>query len=192
MDRALRVPENALNFLAAAAVLFLMLLGVVQIMLRMKWLFNAPIFGYIDMIEVAMPVLAILGIAYCQRTGTHIRMDILMNRFSGRLLWIVECFAAIATLIIALLLARFAWTFFFDAYSIGDSTTDAEINTWPSKLLVPFAFALLALRMIVQVLGTARLAIKPHLTPVGVIVQKDIAAQAQEEIREAMGREDRG
>ncbi|MEM7742968.1 MAG: TRAP transporter small permease [Pseudomonadota bacterium] len=202
MDRATRLPEDALNFIAALAIMFLMLLGVVQIGLRLRelcipftdtcvQLLNAPIFGYIDMIELAMPILAIIGISYVQRQGAHIRMDILMGRLSGRVLWIIEAFAAICTLIIAVLLARFAWTFFYDAYSIGDSTTDAEISTWPSKLLVPFAFALWVIRMLVQFLGAIRLSLNPDLPPVGVVVQKDIAAQAQDEIRDALGGENR-
>ncbi|MFK7945420.1 MAG: TRAP transporter small permease [Paracoccaceae bacterium] len=187
LDRFLRWPEDALNLIAATAILFLMLLGVVQVVLRAKFLFNAPIFGYIDMIELAMPVLAIIGISYCQRQGTHIRMDILMGRLTGRTLWSIETFAGLCTLVIAALLAWFAWNFFYDAYNIGDSTTDAEIDTWPSKLLVPLAFGLLVLRMITQTMGAARLAVNPDLTPVGVVVQKDIAEQAKEEIREAMG-----
>ena len=186
LDRLLRWPEDAFNFIAAMAIMLLMLMGVVQIVAGLRWLFNAPIFGYIDMIELSMPVLAIMGIAYCQRQGVHIRMDILIQNFSGRLLWTVETFAALCTFGIMCFLTYFAWNFFNDAFVIGDSTTDAEIDTWPSKLLVPIAFALLVLRSVVQVLGGLRLAINPALTPVGVVVQKDIAEQAQEEIREAM------
>jgi len=95
-DRLLSPLEDLLNFIAAMAVLFLMLLGVVQIVLRARWLFNAPIFGYIDMIELSMPILAILGISYCQRHGVHIRMDILLQYLKGRLLWAVEAFASLA------------------------------------------------------------------------------------------------
>lgn len=198
LDGVLSVKEDALNFIAAVATMFLVLIGVYQIVVGMRdlcafWdaelcvkLINAPMFGYIDMIELAMPILAIIGIAYCQRHGTHIRMDILVGRFRGRTLWIVESFAAFMTLILAIMLAIFAYQFFHDALVKGDSTTDAEIDTWPSKLLVPIAFAMLALRLVVQLLGAVRLAIDPTLQPVGVVVQKDIAEQAQEEIREAM------
>ena len=190
LDRILRFPEDAFNFIAAMAIMLLMLMGVVQIVAGLRWLFNAPIFGYIDVIELAMPVLAIMGIAYCQRMGVHIRMDILIQNFSGRLLWTVETFAALCTCAIMCFLTYFAWNFFNDAFVIGDSTTDAEIDTWPSKLLVPIAFALLVLRAFVQVLGGLRLAINPGLQPIGVVVQKDIAEQAQEEIREAMAGEE--
>ena len=203
IDRVLRLPENALNMVAAAATMFLVLIGVYQIVIGMRdlctfgedpiciGLINKPMFGYIDMIELAMPVLAIIGIAYCMRMGTHIRMDLLIGRLRGRLLWSIETLVALVTLIFAILMARFSFDFFYDAYTLGDSTTDAELDTWPSKLLVPLAFALLACRLLVQFLGALRLVVNPDLPPVGVLVQKDIAEQAQEEIREAMAGADR-
>lgn len=199
LDRILRWPEDALNFAAATATMFLVLIGVYQIVIGMRdlcafWdddlcvnLINAPMFGYIDMIELAMPILAIIGIAYCMRVGTHIRMDILIGNLRGRVLWIIETFVALLTLLVALMLMYFSYNFFWDAYTLGDSTTDAEIDTWPSKLLVPLAFAFLSARLVVQFLGALRLALSPSLEPVGVVVPKDIAEQAREEIREAMG-----
>ena len=93
-DRLLRPVESALNFVAAIAVMFLMVLGVVQIILRIRQLcvpwtdlcvagINSPMFGYIDMIQLAMPILAVLGISYAQRYGVHIRMDIVIERLRG-------------------------------------------------------------------------------------------------------------
>ena len=189
-DRLLRPLEDALNFIAAVAVMFLMMLGVVQVALRMRWLFNAPIFGYIDMIELAMPILAVLGISYAQRHGVHIRMDILIQSLKGRALWWVETFSSLATLIIIVLLTRFSWVFFHNAYTSGDSTTDAQLLTWPSKMLVPIAFGILSLRLLVQFLGSLRLALDPTRDPVGVVVPMDVAGHAREEIREVFGEED--
>jgi TRAP-type C4-dicarboxylate transport system permease small subunit len=188
-DRLLSPLEDLLNFIAAIAVMFLMLLGVVQIALRTRWLFNAPIFGYIDMIELSMPMLAILGLSYCQRHGVHIRMDILLQHLRGRVLWVIEAFASLAGLAIIALLARYSWVFFHDAYISGDSTTDAELLTWPSKLLVPFALAILSIRLAIQFAGAIRLVIDPTREPIGVVVVKDVAEQAREEIREALGEE---
>jgi C4-dicarboxylate transporter, DctQ subunit len=197
-DRLLRPVEDVFNFVAAIAVLFLMVLGCVQIVLRIRRLcvpwtdlcvpgINQPMFGYIDMIQLAMPILAVLGISYAQRHGVHIRMDILIERLRGRTLWIVESVNALVTLGIVLLLTRFSWVFFHDAYLSGDSTIDALYLTWPSKLLVPFALAILVLRMLVQLLGSIRLAIDPARELVGVVAPQDVAAQAQHEIREVMG-----
>lgn len=188
-DSLLRPVENAFNMVAALAVLFLMMLGVVQVVMRLRWLFNAPIFGYIDMIELSMPILAVLGISYCQRHGVHIRMDILVQHLRGRWLWLAETLAAILTLAIVLVLTRFSWQFFLDAFLIGDSTVDAELPTWPSKVLVPIAFAILAARLLIQLLGAVRLVVDPAREPLGVVVPLDVAGHAREEIREALGEE---
>ncbi len=189
-DRLLCPVEDALNFIAATAVLFLMMLGVVQVVMRVRWLFSAPIFGYIDMIELSMPILAILGISYCQRHGVHIRMDIMLQKLRGRTLWVVETFNSAVALAIVLLLTRFSWVFFMDAYTSGDSSVDAEYLTWPSKLLVPIALAILSARLLIQFLGSLRLAIDPERELIGVLKPADVAEQAREEIREALGGED--
>jgi C4-dicarboxylate transporter DctQ subunit len=186
-DRALRPVENILNMIAAMAILVLMILGVAQIVMRARWLFNAPIFGYIDVIELVMPALAIMGFSYCQREGVHIRMDIVIRRFEGRMLWAIETFTTLFTLIIVGLMVRYSFVFFHDAYSLGDSTRDAELLTWPTKLMVPAAFALCCLRLLIQLGGSLRLTVSPDLKPVGVVVAKDVVAQAEEEIREALG-----
>lgn len=181
-ERMLRPVEDVTNFIAAIAVLFIMALGCVQIVMRMRFLFNAPIFGYIDMIELSMPILAVLGISYAQRHGVHIRMDILVDRLRGRTLWLVETFNSFATLAIVLCLVAFTAVFFRDAYTSGDSTVDAMLLTWPSKLLVPIALAVLAIRMILQLLGSIRMAVDPSRELIGVIAPMDVAAQAQAEI----------
>ncbi len=57
--------ENLLNLIAAIAIFILMALGIVQIGLRS--IFNFPIVGYIDLVELSMASMAFLGAAYCQR-----------------------------------------------------------------------------------------------------------------------------
>jgi len=75
-----------------------MLLGVAQIVLRK--FFNAPIVGYIDLVEMSMASFAFLGAAYCQRLGDHIRMDWLVGKFRGRALWCAELTPTLAALLI--------------------------------------------------------------------------------------------
>src|SRR5215207_6120824 len=81
-DRALSHVEDSLNLIAALAVFFLMFVGVVQIVGRT--VFDFAIYGYIDYMEQASALFAFLGIAYAQRVGAHIRMDLLLRGFSMR------------------------------------------------------------------------------------------------------------
>ena len=75
--------EDGMNLVAAAAIFFLMFVGVFQIIGRT--VFNTAIYGYIDYMEQASALFAFLGISYAQRVGAHIRMDLLLRGFSHAL-----------------------------------------------------------------------------------------------------------
>lgn len=184
-DRFLTPFEDTANFLAATAIFLLMSLGVLQIVMRS--LFNKPITGYIDLVELSMASMAFLGAAYCQRLGAHIRMELLIGRLRGRALWGAEIFGTLVALFIIGVLIWNGWGHFIRSYTLGDTTIDAEFPVWPSKLLVPVAFSLWFLRLLAQLWGSVRLMINPRLDPAAVVITKDVAEQAQDEIHEVMG-----
>ena len=185
IDRALGRVENAFNLFAGGLVFALMLLGVAQILLRVA--FDAPIFGYIDIVEVSMVGFAVLSIAFVQRVGGHVRMELVLSRLRGRALWLVEAGGALAAAFIVAVLIPYSYMHFARAFSFGDSTIDIELPTWPAKLVVPVALALLLLRLLVQCAGYMRLARHPHHAPVAVPVLQDAATQARREIALAAG-----
>lgn len=185
LDRTLIPVEDGANLLAAFAIFLLMCLGVAQIVMRS--VFNMPINGYIDMVELSMASMAFLGAAYCQRVGAHIRMELLVGRLHGRALWATEVFATLVALFIIGTLIWYSGTHFVRAFTLGDTTIDAEFPVWPSKLLVPLAFTIWWLRLALQLVGSVRLLIDPSKEPIGVVTIKDVADQAQDEIHEVMG-----
>jgi len=185
LDRLMIPVEDLANLLAAFAIFALMCLGVAQIVLRS--VFNSPVTGYIDMVELSMASMAFLGAAYCQRLGAHIRMELLIGRMKGRLLWVAESFGVLVALFIIGTLVWYGWGHFLRSYQLGDTTIDAEFPVWPSKLLVPIAFGIWWIRLAIQFAGSVRLAMDPSRAPVGVVLMKDVADQAQEEIEEIMG-----
>ncbi|MGI3187092.1 TRAP transporter small permease subunit [Nioella aestuarii] len=184
-DRVLIPFEDAANFLAAIAILLLMFLGVGQIVLRT--IFNAPINGYIDLVQLSMASMAFLGASYCQRLGAHIRMDLLVGRMSGRALWSLEIIATLVGLFIIGVLIWYGAQHFWRAYTLGDTTIDAEYIVWPSKLLVPVAFSIWFLRLSVQLWGSIRMFRSPDAETIAVVVHKEVAEQAQDEIQDIMG-----
>lgn len=179
--------EDMANLVAAFAIMALMCLGVAQIVLRS--VFNNPIPGYIDLVELSMASMAFLGAAYCQRLGSHIRMELLIGRLSGRSLWAAEIFGTLVALFIIGTLTWYGFEHFLRSYSLGDTTMDAEYPVWPSKLLVPIAFSIWFVRLSLQLAGSIRLFVDPSKAPVAVVTMKDVAEQAQDEIHEVMGDE---
>ena len=181
LDRWLGLLENGLNLTAGVLIFALMLLGVAQIVMRT--LFDAPIFGYIDIVEVSMVGFAVLSIAYVQRVGGHVRMELVIGRLRGRWLWGAEAVGTALAAFIVGVLIPYSWRHFGRAFEFGDSTIDIELVTWPAKLVVPVALGVLLVRLLVQLAGYLRLVVRPDLDPVGVPTVKDVAAQAQDEIR---------
>lgn len=181
--------EDGMNLIAAAAIFFLMFVGVFQIIGRTA--FNTAIYGYIDYMEQASALFAFLGISYAQRVGAHIRMDLLLRGFSLRFLWSMELFAVLVAMLAITTLVDSTWQNFLRAYQLGDSTIDIKLPVWPTKLLVPFVLAVLWVRLALQAADYARLIRHPNAQPIAVPVIETIEVQAQNEIQEALGREEK-
>ena len=179
-DRWLGAAENGLNFCAGLLIFALMLFGVAQILLRLLW--RSPILGYIDLVELSMVGFAVLSIAFVQRVGGHVRMELLISRLHGRPLWLMEAFGALLAAFIVAVLIPYSYDHFQRAFQFGDSTIDLELATWPAKLAVPIALSALLLRLLVQLAAYWRLALRPDLEPVAVPAIKNLRAQAEDEI----------
>ena len=93
-------------------------------------------------------------------------------------------FAIISVLIYA------SFTNFLRAWSIGDSTMDIRLPTWPAKLMVPLALSVLWLRLSLQICGYLRMIAHPDAQPVAVPKLITLETQVQDEIAEALGREE--
>jgi TRAP-type C4-dicarboxylate transport system permease small subunit len=189
-DRWFSLLEDFLNLFAAFAIFVLMLVGVGQIVGRS--IFNVAIYGYIDYIEQCTAIFAFLGVAYCQRYGTHIRMELLLYMLPKRALWWVEALGVIIAMVVITLLIEGSWYNFQRAYLIGDSTMDIQLPIWPGKLAVPVALTTLWVRLLLQLIGYLRLAFNPGAEPVGVPVVHRPEEVAKAEIEEALGRTERG
>ena len=157
-----------------------MLFGVMQIALRT--VFNSPIFGYIDFVEVTMVGFAVLSISFVQRVGGHVRMELFVARLKDRWLWLVESFGSLVAIFIVAVLIPYSYLHFQRAFQIGDSTIDIELVTWPAKLVVPIALSVLLLRLLLQSLGYLRMSLTPSLHPVAIPLLKDVREQARDEI----------
>lgn len=178
-DRWLFKVESVFNLAGGIVIFSLVMLAVANILGR-KFL-NMPVNGYIDWTEQAMAFFVFLGIAYCQRLGGHIRMDILVRLLKGRVLWFFELLSTLLMLIVTLILTYGSYLHFERAWVIGDSSFDIDLPTWPSKLVVPVMLALLSLRFALHAWGYAQAVIKNPPNPVGVPIPEDPATQAAHE-----------
>lgn len=185
LDRTLFRIEGWMILLGGLAVFSLMLLAVVSVGGRN--LANQPLPGYVDWIEQAMPLIAFVGVAFTQRVGGHIRMDMLIGVLKGRPLWAAELLTVFVMFLLMILLTWGSWAHFARAFDFAapmwsnDSSMDIGLPLWPAKLLAPVAFAVLTLRLALQVWAYARALKTGDLTPVAVPLIEDAATVAAKE-----------
>jgi len=183
LDRMLLPLERFAALLSGIAIFSLMFLAAYSVTGRK--FFASPLLGYVDYIEAAMPIIAIMGISYVQRDGTHIRMDMLVSALKGRLLWLFELISVLLMLLLIVALTWGAWEHFDRSFDCArplcsrDSSIDVGIPIWPSKLVVPIAFGVLVLRLLLQTWGYARALILGLENPVAVPLNLSVAEQAR-------------
>lgn len=182
LDRALLPIERFCALLSGLAIFSLMFLAAYSVAGRK--FFGSPLLGYVDVIELLMPLIAIMGVSYVQRDGTHIRMDMLVSKLNGRALWLFELFSVLMILTLMVALTWGAWDHFARSFDCArpfcskDSTTDIYLPLWPSKLVVPVAFFVLVLRLVLQAWGFGRALVLGLENPVAVPLTLSVAEQA--------------
>ncbi|MGR3273176.1 TRAP transporter small permease [Thalassococcus profundi] len=193
LDRKLYRLERFFALIAGIFAFGLMVLAVVSVTGRNG--FNEPLPGYVDWIETFMPLIAILGVSYVQRDGGHIRMDIVVGQLKGRVLWAVEFITTIGILILILALVWGSWAHFDRSFDMSrpmwsrDSTIDIGLPLWPAKLVVPVAFAVMSVRLVLQIWGYGRAFIRGDETPAAVPLVQSVAEQAAAEAEHIQGRD---
>lgn len=191
LDRGLLKLEWGMAFVSGLGAFGLMLLAVWSVGGRN--LLNEPLRGYVDWIEAVMPVIAIFGISYVQRQGGHIRMDIVVGALGGRVLWLVEFITTLVILVLLVLLVWGTWAHFDRSFDFAkpnwsrDSSIDIGLPIWPAKLVVPVAFAVVSLRLVLQLWGFGRAFVTGQERPVAVPLVQSAAEQAAAEADHMQG-----
>ncbi|MCY6379397.1 TRAP transporter small permease [Hoeflea prorocentri] len=151
---AFRRFEDGLTAVAAAAVFFVMSLGVAEIAGRS--VFNAPIQGHTDLVIVAMPVIVFLGISQCLRKDSHIQMSLIIDMLPYRAAAAVKSIGCLISSVTILCISIGAYRNFERALTFNDNTADLRLITWPFKLIVAGSLLLLAIRFAVFAIGYTR------------------------------------
>ncbi|WP_298291335.1 TRAP transporter small permease subunit [uncultured Litoreibacter sp.] len=182
LDRMLLPLERFMALISGLAVFSLMFLAAYSVTGRK--FFASPMMGYVDYIEAAMPIIAIMGVSYVQRDGSHIRMDMLVGALKGRFLWFFELVSVMLILLLIVALIWGGWAHFDRSFDMTkplwsrDSSIDVGIPIWPSKLVVPLAFGVLCARLLLQIWGYGRAFVLGLENPVAVPLTLTVAEQA--------------
>lgn len=136
--------------------LFVMMVMVVANTLTRKFL-NWPITGVFELTASMLTLAVFLALAYTQKAGAHISVDVLSRHFSGTTRKAFEVSAPVLGAVCFAWATYASWLFAFESFEMGEQEWGSiTYPIWPVKMLVCFGLAALTLRYVVEIFLTAR------------------------------------
>jgi len=137
---------RALVLAAGWVLVLLMVYTVADVVLR--YVFNRPFSGSLELTEFAMAVIVFLGIAYCGWLGGHVAVDIFERPLDHPRLRFVP---VLLTFISAVLFAAIAWLTAVEALgSMHRISNMMRWPHWPFQLTVALGSAMYAIVLVIQ------------------------------------------
>jgi TRAP-type C4-dicarboxylate transport system permease small subunit len=126
LERLIGKCSYCLAMVAGAAILLMMVLTCADVFLR--YFFNAPIEGALDLTQMLMVVVVFFALAYCGWTGGHIVVDLLREMIPAKIL---VPLAIVVNAVGAAAMLTIAWQSIVTAQGYMDT------GETPMTLLVP-------------------------------------------------------
>jgi len=121
-------------------VMLVLMVGLIFISVVMRYVFNMPLLGQVELIEIMMAIVVFSAIAYAQLTRAHVIMDIAINRLHAKHRLILE---GSTNLISIVLFCLIVYCSISNALNTVSTTPIFAFPLRYMRLLVPFGGILL-------------------------------------------------
>lgn len=153
---AIEIASKACGALAALLVVVLVALMLYDVVLR--YAFSAPTIWGFEVSTWTMGCVFVLAIGYALATDSHVRVDLLYDWLSRRVLnWVDLLGMTFLLLPIVLWLTWGLWHYFLEALRSGEVSGQSAWNpkVWPFRFVLFVGFAAFALQVMAQIIRTA-------------------------------------
>jgi TRAP-type mannitol/chloroaromatic compound transport system permease small subunit len=139
---------NICNFLILAACV----VSAANAMIRYAFGYSSN--SWLELQWYMFAVVIMFGASYTFKKNEHVRVEILYLMLSERgQLWLDMIGTLFFLIPSCLLLAYLSWPFFYQAYAVGEISSNAGgLIRWPIKFVIPAGFVLLALQGVSEVI----------------------------------------
>jgi TRAP-type C4-dicarboxylate transport system permease small subunit len=138
---------------AGSVLVILFVMGFVGAEVLMRYAFNAPIPGHLELSELMMPAIVFLALSYTQATHGHVGMELLLDALAPEARRYTNMAVLFVSIFICAVIAFFGLKNAIQLWRFDDVTMSPPyFKTWPSAAAIPLGYALISLRMYIQVL----------------------------------------
>lgn len=139
---------DIVGFFSLVTIVIMMMLTTTDVVLR--YLFDRPILGSMEMTELLMVSVAGLSLAWCTLKSGHIRVDIITNMFSKKTNKMIDIINYILTGIICAFIVPALINRYIEGEKLDIRTYVLRIPEGPFVLLLTFGYFLTFLVLIVK------------------------------------------
>ena len=152
-----RAVERGGALVAAVVIMFMVFLTAADITGR--YVFNSPIMGAYEVVQVMLVAVVFLAIAHVQATKGHVKIEAFTSWMPERGRLALDIFGYMVALFIMAVITYNSGTSAWIAWVTKDYAMGAiEIPYWPGKTILTFGASLLCLRLIGDIIvDSARL-----------------------------------
>jgi len=159
LDNFLDWVLSAMATLSGAILFFMMFLVVINTMSRK--FFNAPVSGAFEVTQSLLTLAIFLSIAYTQRAGGHISVNVLSRHFSTNGRRVMQVMAPLLGVICFVWVTYANWNFAYESYLTDEQEWGAiTYPIWPVKMAMCGGLGLLAVQFFVEFLKSLRAVFK--------------------------------
>jgi TRAP-type C4-dicarboxylate transport system permease small subunit len=150
-EPVLRFVENALTYLSTGLIVFAMLYVCTEVLMRYG--FNSPMQGHLEGAELLVPIIVFFAVSYTQARNGHVGMSLVLDALPPRGRMMLEVSTLALSWLLCGILAYFGGKYALQLYRYDDVTMSPPYwHTWPSAAAISLGYALLAMRMWMQLL----------------------------------------
>jgi TRAP-type transport system small permease protein len=136
-----------MGIIAIFVLVVMMLFTVLNVVMRA--VFNSPIPGDVELIEVGMVCVGFLGLAWCALRGMHISVDLVVSFFPRRVQAVFDVFSYVIGLAISILMA---WRGFLEGIAnrdLNNMSATLGFPIYPFYWVTATGYAVLCLAILV-------------------------------------------
>ena len=140
----------ALRYLCMFILGVMLFLGSADVMGR--YLFNSPVFGTYEIFGVFLPCIVLLGLAYTQAEGAHVRITMLLDVLPPTLQRVFNIITTFIALVITILIGWYGFELSVRFWNSGKLIDTIHVPKWIPQLVVPLGALALFLVLLVQLI----------------------------------------
>jgi TRAP-type mannitol/chloroaromatic compound transport system permease small subunit len=151
ISSAIDLLNEKISYICNLLVLAACIVSAANAMIRYAFGYSSN--GWLELQWYMFAILVMFGASYTFKRNEHVRVEIFYLVLSERgQIWL-DLIGTLFFLIPAcLLLSYLSWPFFYQAYEVGEQSSNAGgLLRWPIKLVVPVGFVMLALQGVSEV-----------------------------------------